>query len=264
MIIVDNLLKLVTPFKSLTPLEKFLSSVAVYMLIIILWSYSGSKYIPAPLEIIKAFPRLITEKDLVRNFGSSLGFCFKAIAYSSVISLLLCYLSVLPLFESSCRLLRKLRFLPSAGLSFLFMKMTGNLEQGMFWMMIWGVTTWLADSMIGIALSISPEDKMYAKSLRLGRWQMMRELLIYGKAAELALSVIVNFAMAWMLLASIENIAKANGGIGVVLAESAKWFKYDEVYAEQILILVVGNVLDYLGYKIKDMFFPYAKVTETK
>lgn len=257
----DTLLKLVTPFKGLTPNERRLSNTVLILLLFSLWSLSQNKYLPPPLEIIKAFPNLIASRDLFFNFQKSLFFCFKAIAYSSAISLFFCYLSVIPLFETLCEFLRKFRFLPSAGLSFFFIKVTGgDIEKQMLWMMVFGVTTWLLDSMIGIALSITPEEKMYAKSLRLTRWQMMRELLIYGKAADNFEAVIGNFAMAWMLLASIENIAKASGGIGVILSESNKYYKFEEVYAIQFMILITGNLLDYSLRKIKGWIFPYTNL----
>ncbi len=254
----DSTLKLVTPFKGLTQLERILSTTALILLLFIGWSYSGNKYIPAPLEVLGAFPTLFSERDLVRNFAKSLLFCFEAMAYSSAISFVVCYLSVLPLFASAASFMRKFRFLPSAGLSFLFLKLSGGTMEGeMQWMMVFGVTTWLLDSMLSISLGIKPEEIMYAKSLRLNRWQMMREVLIYGKAADLCGAIVGNFAMAWMLLASVENIAKASGGIGVVLQESAKYYKYDQVYAAQFLILGIGNLLDLGLYKVKTLPFNY-------
>lgn len=227
-----------------------------------MWSSSGSTYIPSPLEIIKALPRLMADKDLAGNFIKSLGFCFTSMGYSICIALFISYLSVLPMFRSFCILLRKFRFLPSTGLSFLFMKITGNIEQQMLWMMVFGVTTWMIDYMVGIATSISDDEIMYARSLRLSRWECMRELLIKGKAAQMFLAVISVFAVSWMLLASIENIAKASGGIGVVLAESNKYYKFEEVYAIQLLILLTGISIDWVLNLIRGWLFPYTKAKQ--
>ncbi len=138
------------------------------------------------------------------------------------------------------------------------------MESGMFAMMVFGVATWLIDSMIGVALSITPEEVMYAKSLRLSRFQMWRELLVVGKAAQMFKAIISNFAMAWMLLASVENMVKANGGIGVVLSDSYKYFRYDQVYALQVLILASGNLMDWLLNRICDRLFPYTVLDASK
>lgn len=252
-----KLLGLITPFKKLSTGEKVFSTIILVVLILLLWRSSGSKYIPDPEDVLGAFPRLVFSKDIFYHFHKSLVFCFTCIGYSLLISLFFCYLSVLPLFTTLCQFLRKFRFLPSAGLSLLFMKLTGSIEGQMQWMMIFGITTWLVDSMIGVALSVTDDDIMYAKSLRLSSWQMMREILIYGKAAKLMECVISNFAMAWMLLAAIENIAKASGGIGVILAESSKYYKFEEVYAIQILILITGIFIDLVLNKLKGFLFPY-------
>lgn len=257
------MINLLTPFKTLTQKERVIGVVSLISIIMILWESSNSSFIPSPISVMMSIPKLIMSNDLIDNFMKSLFFCFKAIFYSSVISVIICYLAVIPLFTTFCQFLRKFRFLPSAGLSFLFMKISVAMESGvsgqMMYMMVFGVSTWLIDSMVGVSLSIGPEDIMYAKSLRLSRWEMMRELLIKGKAGQLIMCIISNFAIAWMLLASIENIAKADGGIGVILSDSNKYFKYEQVYAIQILILLTGISLDFILRKVKDWLIPYEK-----
>lgn len=257
------LINLISPFKKITPRERALSTAGLVILLLLVWSMSATQYFPSPRAILGAFPRLLSgDIDIVGQFGSSLAFCFSSMFYAICISLIFCYLSVLPLFSTLCAFIRKFRFLPSVGLSFLFMKMTGSIEQQKSWMMVFGVTTWLVDSMIGIALSINDDDVMYARSLRLSRWQTMKELLIFGKAAELFGAVVSNFAMAWMLLASIENLVKSAGGIGVVMAESSKYYRFDEVYAIQILILLTGITIDAAGNWLKGVIFPYTALKD--
>lgn len=252
---------IIKPFKKLSQGESILSTATIILLLMLLWTSSGSEYIPSPIQVIKAFPRLVEKHDIIRNFGKSLGFCFKAMGWSILISYSLALLSVLPLFSTFCQFLRKFRFLPSMGLSILFLKMgNGYVNNQMLYMMVFGITTWMIDGMIGIALSISNDEVMYARSLRMSRWAAMREILIYGKAAEMFRVVISNFAMAWMLLAAIENIAKANGGIGVVLAESYKYYKYEEVYCLQIIILCTGIIVDALLNLIRGWIFPYTNL----
>jgi NitT/TauT family transport system permease protein len=247
---------LFSPFKGLSQKERATSIVALLFILFLFWQLSGNKYIPPPTEVIVSIPKLL-KNGIVSNFLKSIFFCFKTIGYSVVISLVFCYLSVIPFFTSFCEFLRKFRFLPSTGMSFFFMKVTPGIDSMMTAMMVFGITTWLVDSMIGIALSIKQDDIMYARSLRLNRWQTMRELLIYGKAAQVFDSIISNFAMAWMLLAAVENIAKASGGIGVILSEGNKYYHFDEVYAIQIIILLTGILIDFSLRKVRDFLFPY-------
>lgn len=253
-----QVIRWVTPFKKLTPQQEKLSTGILIVIIMTIWTSSGNAYIPSPLEIIKSVPRLVGAKDIINNFFHSIGTCFSAIFYSTLISLVFCYISVIPIFKPLCSFLRKFRFLPSAGLSFLFMKMTNSIDDQAMAIMVFGVTTWLLDSMLQISLSISDEETMYSKSLRLSSWEMMREILVYGKAAQLFTCIIANFAMAWMLLAAVENITKASGGLGVILSDSNKGFRMEEVYAIQLLILLTGIVIDYGLNTVKNWLFPYS------
>lgn len=153
-------------------------------------------------------------------------------------------------------------------MGFLFMKVTvemgGDITDQMFYMMVFGVTTFLIDSLISISLSIGPADIAYCKSLRLNRWQMVKELLIFGKASEIFAAAIQQFAMAWMLVSAIENIFKTNGGIGVVLAESNKYLRMDQIIAVQIIILVTGTVCDYGLRSIRLWLFPQERLKVIK
>lgn len=252
-------LKIFIPFKHLTQKERNFSTLLVILGFFVLWESSGASFIPSPIDVVKSLPVLISKKSLFSNFFISVIFCMKVILYSVIISYIFSLFSIIPAFRVFCTFLRKFRFLPSAGLSFLFMKITPDIDSQKLWMMIFGVTTWLIDSYIGVALSITDDDLAYAKSLRLSRTQMIKELFIYGKSKEIFEATIANFAMAWMLLAAIENISKSSGGIGVVLSESNKYFKLEEVYAIQFLILFTGIFIDYILNIVKLWMIPYSR-----
>ena len=113
--------------------------------------------------------------------------------------------------------------------------------------------------MIGVAMSIKDDQLRYAASLRLNSWQTFRELLLFGKAPDVMQAATSTFAISWTLLSAIENISKAGGGIGVVLAESNKYFRLDQVYAMQILILLTGIGIDFFLNKLRKWFFPFVK-----
>jgi len=229
---------------------------AILVPILIFFIMPDNKF-PPLIEILEAFPKLFSKNDLVSNFMISLGFCVKSMFYSCCIAFFFMLIARIPIFQTFAVFCRKFRFLPSVGLSFLFMRLTGSVESQMSWMMIFGITTFLVDGAVGIALSVTKDDVNYAKSLRLSRWQVFRELIIYNKLPTFFSMAIANFAIAWMLLSSIENIAKSSGGIGVVLAESGKYFRLEEVYATQMLILFTGISIDFILNKVNRWLFPY-------
>lgn len=258
-----TLIHLVTPFRKLSPREELISIASLIVIILTLWSTSSHGFIASPMEIVTVIPELLEKNDLVDNFLKSLMFCMKSMLYATCIGFFVACLSVIPVFRTFCMFLRKFRFLPSAGLSFLFMKLSvayGNgIDSMMAYMMIFGITTWMIDGMVGVAASVTDDEVMYAKSLRLSKWKSMREILIYGKAAQMFLVAISVFAISWMLLAAVENIAKANGGIGVVISDANKYFKLEKVYAVQLIILLTGISVDWALRKFRLFLFPYAK-----
>jgi len=231
--------------------------VSLIIVPIIIWLILPNHIFPPILDILGAIPTLLQQNDLIENFSISLIFCIKSMLYASAIAFIFMLIARIPLFEAFAVFCRKFRFLPSVGLSFLFMKMTPDISTMMSWMMIFGITTYMIDGAVGIALSVSKDEVNYAKSLRLSRWEVFRELIIYSKLPAFFIMAVSNFAIAWMLLSSVENIAKASGGIGVILAESNKYFKLENIYAIQLLILFTGIVVDYILNLIINWSFPY-------
>ena len=249
--------KFITPFAKLSKTQEWISVGIVIITMITIWE--TSKYLPSLKEVLLAFPTLFSERDLDHHFIHSMSFCLKSVFYSFIIGLGFAYLSVIPLFRTFCLFARKFRFLPSTGLGFLFMQLTPDIDSRMTWMMVFGICVWMIDTMIGVAMSIKDDQLRYAASLRLNSWQTFRELLLFGKAPDVMQAATSTFAISWTLLSAIENISKAGGGIGVVLAESNKYFRLDQVYAMQILILLTGIGIDFFLNKLRKWFFPFVK-----
>lgn len=254
---VNKLLTLITPFERETKFVKRCSIIFLISVIVIIWETSA--YLPSITDVLKSYPSLLNDKDIVRHFMKTLQFCINAVFYAMIIGVFISYLSIIPLFRQLCLFLKKFRFLPSVGLGFLFLQLgNGYVENQKTYMMIFAISVWMIDSMLSIALGTIGSDIVdYAKSLRLTKWQSFREVVIYGKASQMMAAGTSNFAIAWTLVAAIENITKSSGGIGVVLSESTKYFKYDQVYAVQILILITGILIDYFLNTTRKFIFPY-------
>lgn len=247
---------LFVPFEGYSQ-NKYVRWASYVVIPVLVWTILPNKVFPPLTEIIGSIPKLLEERDLVDNFWISLTFCIKSMLYSSVIAFFFMLMTRIPILQAFASFCRKFRFLPSVGLSFLFMKLTNGVQQQMLWIMVFGITAFMVDGAVGIALSINKDEVSYAKSLRLTRWQVFRELVIYSKLPQFFSMVISTFAIAWMLLASVENICKSSGGIGVVLAESGKYFHLEQVYALQLIILFTGIGLDFALNKINNALFPY-------
>ena len=87
------------------------------------------------------------------------------------------------------------------------------------------------------------------------------EVVIKGKL-HLVLEVIrQNFAIAWMMITSVEGICMSEGGLGTMMIKSNKYLKMDDVFGVLIVILILGIIFDYLFDVMKVWIFPYTDTT---
>ena len=70
-----------------------------------------------------------------------------------------------------------------------------------------------------------------------------------------------NAAIGWMMLTMVEGISRAEGGVGAMLLNQNKHFHLAEVFAIQLLILLVGMLQDYGIGVLKRLLCPYADLT---
>lgn len=256
--------------KLLTPNQKLSTKVATFVLIgqvaffLLLWVFSSSHVLPKPGEILNALWDLIAHKGVIGEFLQSLTLCLKAIFYAVLLVMLIAYLSTIPIFKNIGYMTKKLRFLTTVGLSFLFMKLTHDVDEQKTALLVFGIYTFLIDSVISSINSIPTSTYNYARTLKMNEWQVLWHVVIVGRLSHIFESVRQNFAIAWMMLAMVENLCKSQGGIGVVLSDLNKWFKFEYVYAIQFLILFTGLLIDWSLTKIKGFLFPYTLLTVQK
>ena len=79
----------------------------------------------------------------------------------------------------------------------------------------------------------------------MGEWRVVWEVVVRG-TADKALEVLrQNAAIGWMMLTMVEGISRSEGGVGAMLLNQNKHFHLAEVFAIQLLILLVGVLQDY-------------------
>src|SRR5215472_4343405 len=97
------------------------------LLLFFIWIFSPTVFLPKPREVFQALGEMWMAglgAELITSFYLNL----QAIALSTLLSLLLAYLTVIPFFRPIVSLLSKLRFLSMVGLTFFFnlMATTGH------------------------------------------------------------------------------------------------------------------------------------------
>lgn len=225
--------------------------------VIFIWTISSNHLIPRPIDIAHSMYVLIFEDSFLRELLVSTFLCIKAIFYSTIISLIFAYLSVIPFFKYISEFIAKTRFLTTAGLTFLFAQILPDASSQKLVLLIFGITVFFVTSAISVISSIKKNELDYARTLKMNEWEVVKEVIIFGKAHEMFEIIRQNFAIAWMMLAMVESLCRSDGGIGVILSDQNKHFNFDSVYAIQIIILIVGILMDFILKKLKEWIFPY-------
>lgn len=224
------------------------------------WYLTGP-LIPKPHEIWAAFLQLFQEGDLLHELFVSTGLCLEALAIAILISLGISYLTVLPFFRPTAFIVSKGRFLTLVGLSFVFTLMVSSGHGLKVWLMVFGITVFFVTSMIAMIKAIPKAEFDHARTLRMGEWRTVLEVVILGRVDQVFEITRQNFAIAWMMLTMVEGISRSEGGIGTMLLNQNKHLHLDAVFAIQLVILTVGILMDYLIGVFKNIFCPYASLT---
>lgn len=227
-------------------------------LLLLIWINSPFKVLPQPLEVLRAFRDLWFNQGLSRELGTSFMLNVEALALSTLLSLALSYLTVLPFFRPVALAVSKGRFLGLIGLTFVFTLMVGGGRPLKLALLVFGMTVFFITSMAAVVLEIPRERFDHARTLRMGEWHVVWEVVILGTADKAIEVLRQNAAIGWMMLTMVEGISRSEGGIGAMLLNQNKHFHIAEVFAIQITILLVGLFQDYLIGGFQRLLCPYA------
>lgn len=228
---------------------------------LLVWAFSPFKVLPRPGEVLSALGRLWMEEGLGRELIASLGLNVEALLWTAAISLTLSYLTVLPVFRPVAAAVSKGRFLGLVGLTLVFTLIVGGGRPLKVTLLVFGMTVFFVTSMAAVVAEI-PRDRFdYARTLRMGEWRVVWEVVVRGTLDQAIEVLRQNAAIGWMMLTMVEGISRSEGGIGAMLLNQNKHFRLPEVFAIQLLILVVGLLIDYGIGLLRRAVCPYAVLT---
>jgi len=182
-----------------------------------IWLMSPFAVLPRPNEVMAALRTLWMEQGLGPELWTSFTSNLEALAITTVISLLLSYLTVLPVFRPFSAAISKGRFLGLTGLTFVFTLIFGGGHPLKISLLVFGMSVFFVTSMSAVVAEI-PKDRFdYARTLRMSEWQVVWEVVVLGTADKAFEVLRQNAAMGWMMLTMVESISRSEGGIGAML-----------------------------------------------
>jgi NitT/TauT family transport system permease protein len=229
------------------------------VMLFFIWFFSPTVFLPKPREVFQALGEMWQEGlggELITSFTLNL----EAIAVSTVLSLLLAYLTVVPFFRPIVTLLSKLRFLSMVGLTFFFTLMATTGHELKLYLLVFSVSVFFVTGMAEVVASIPKEKFDLARTLRMGEWRVVYEVVVLGQADKAFEMLRQNAAMGWMMLTMVEGISRSEGGVGAMLLNQNKHFHLSAVFAIQLTILLLGLGQDYFIGLLRNLFCPYASL----
>jgi NitT/TauT family transport system permease protein len=253
------------PFEKLTDSQSSLWYVFWLILLVGGWInasvYSDVKIIPSPLMVLSATKNLFSE-GLVRQFGASLGLCGLSTLYALLVSLIIAYLSPLPIMRPLAQSISKLRYVPMIGITYYLtqLQLTGRPLQITILSLF--MTVYFITSIMSMIGDIPVEEYDLARTMGCSRWEMLWIVVIKGRMDYVLEILKQNLAITWMMFVSVEVLVTSTGGVGILMKNSEKTGNQERIFAIQILIFLLGVLIDYLLTTVRVSLFRYSKTVK--
>ena len=170
-------------------------------LLLAVWATSSYVFLPKPLAVLRAFADLWSNEGMGQELIVSFMLNVKAMAWATALSLGLAYLTVVPVFRPMVLALSKGRFLGMVGLTFFFTLLFSKGHNLKVSLLVFGVGVFFVTSMIDVVAQVPKEKFDLARTLRMGEWRVVWEVIILGRADTAFDALRQNVAMGWMLAA---------------------------------------------------------------
>jgi ABC-type nitrate/sulfonate/bicarbonate transport system permease component len=255
------LAKLFRPFENINKSNQLYIIVGWVIFVLAFWAISstGDKNLfPTPGQVSEGFRNLFSE-GLFDHIFSSLALCFKSAFIALIVSLIIVYLSPIPFLKPISLFLSKLRYLPLAGFTYYAAMLIKDVRTMQVWVLVVFMSLFFITSLLAVINDIPEEEFNHARSLKCTRWEMLIEVIIKGRFDYVLDVLRQNLAIIWMMLVSVESLFVGTGGLGVLIKNSEKFGNHGRIVAIQIVILVIGLLLDWFLNWQRRMFFRYSK-----
>jgi len=255
---------LIEPFAKIKTNYMYLLFGLQFISLLIMWQYSTPEMIPQPTDVLSSLGSFLSSRDFYEDLFQSLILTCKAMFYSIVISCIIGYISVVPLFSGLAHFLVKLRYLTLVGLVFTFTLILQKGSDVKLSLLMFGIIPFFVLSLLSVINKIDQKEFDLCKTIGMNKWETLWELVILGRMDQTIETIRANFAIAWLMITIVETFSMSEGGIGVMLYRFNKYNQLDNIFALQFIIFGLGIFFDYILTVIRTFLFPHIKYSEVK
>lgn len=238
--------------------RKLLIFITVLQLIIFLSlaQFNGNEIMPKPIGILNSLIELVSSYSFYDNMIATLFLIIKGMGIAILISLFVSYLSLVPALSGIPSFISKLRFLTYTGLVFVFTILL-NGGQIKIAVLLFGIIPYFVTSLVSYFKDIPRKEYELCYTLKMNRWQTLYEVVIRGRLHVVLEVIRQNFAIAWMMITSVEGLCMSEGGIGTLMNKANRVVQMDKIFAILTSVFILGIFFDYLFDVLKVWLFPY-------
>ncbi len=234
-------------------------------LFLLLWIFNPIKALPYPSEVLAAFRQMWSapgSQGMVYNIWVTLKLNIVGLLLSSIISLIVAYLSVVPFFQPFNKIVQWLRYLPIVGFNLVFLTLFTIGWPMKVAMLTTGMTFFLVTSMTGVIAAIPRMKYELARVLGYNDWHLFYSVVVRPTLPQMIDMIAQNAAIGWVMITAIETYNRTEGGIGSQIYSYSSTNQLAEVYAYLIIIGVIAVLEDWLFALLKRLLFPYSQIAE--
>lgn len=254
--------KYITPFSTISERDlAIIAAVQVFLFCIIL-QMNKSDILPSPLLVLENFFKLLASEEFLMNLFSSLTLIVKGMGIAIIVACLLSYLSLIPAFKYLIKILASFRYLTLTGLTFIFTLYSKDTDSLRTNLLLFSVIPFFLIAMLDVIAKTDKASIELCFTLRMGPFRTLWEVIVVGKKHEVVEVLKNNFAICWMMITAVEGVAFNLGGIGTMLIKSNKYANMNGVLPVILAVLFIGLGADLLLGTLKNILFPYSKMSK--
>ena len=252
------------------PRLAFSINILGWLLLLFLWwlfptmQWVNPLIIPSPIDVVKSFSTLITEKSLFYNMGYSITVNGLGYIQAIVIAVPLGFMiGLIPFFRHLIsKQIEAIRFTPLPATTGIFMALFGIGLNIKVQFLAFGIFVYLLPAVVQRIDEIKTNDHLKAlyqtmRTLNANTWQMLRYFYLPSVISRFFPDIINLVAVSWTYIV-IAELVNAKGGLGyLIYLATNRNGNIEQVYAVLILIISIGFIQDKLLKKLDKKLFKF-------
>ncbi|MCD8401575.1 ABC transporter permease [Tenacibaculum finnmarkense] len=221
--------------------------------------------LPSPIKVIKAFPELNKDDDVIGNTFLSIKLNLLGYLLAIIIAIPVGFLlGLIPLFRGLfSKIIDSYRFIPLTAVTGIFIMWLGLGSQMKVSFLAFGIIVYLIPVVVQ---RIDQVQKVYLNTVfTLGAtpWQTIKSVYMPYVFSKLIDDIRVLTAISWTYITIVEMLNKG-GGIGELIWTAKRQSRIDKAFAILIIIVIIGVIQDRLFVIIDKLLFPYKHINTNK